>query len=80
MDKSATHLAAFLPSVGAGLIVRERGTPAPKSDELWIRIHVIALTPKYWKRQPWGFATPSFPIISGSGRRALLESTISILQ
>jgi NADPH:quinone reductase-like Zn-dependent oxidoreductase len=74
MAKSTTHLAALLPALGTDLVIQERETPTPKSDEILIRNHVIAVNPVDWKRQAWGFAISNYPVILGSGAfRASLE-------
>ncbi|KAH8811133.1 chaperonin 10-like protein [Xylogone sp. PMI_703] len=66
MSQQSTHLAAELPAIATDLVIRERITPAPGADEILIRNHTIAINPIDWKRQAWGFAIPSYPVILGS--------------
>ncbi len=67
MSQKTVHLAAELPALAADLVLRERRTPSPGHGEILVRNHAIAANPVDWKRQLWGFAITSFPLVLGSG-------------
>ncbi|KAH6685328.1 chaperonin 10-like protein [Plectosphaerella plurivora] len=66
MADQTTHLAAMLPSVGGNLVISKRDTPTPAAGEILIRNRAIAVNPIDWKRQAYGFMTPSFPLVLGA--------------
>ncbi|KAM0332483.1 hypothetical protein ACHAQA_002764 [Verticillium albo-atrum] len=67
MANQTTHLAALLPAIRSNLVVEERLTPtAPGADELLVRSRAIAVNPIDWKRQAWGFMTPTIPAVLGA--------------
>jgi NADPH:quinone reductase-like Zn-dependent oxidoreductase len=62
------NMAAVLHAIGTPLVLEERPTPSPGDGEILVRNRVIAINPIDWKRQAWGFAIPSYPVILGGGK------------
>jgi NADPH:quinone reductase-like Zn-dependent oxidoreductase len=72
MSQQTKNFAAVLHEIASPLAIEEVPTPKPGPTEILIRNHAIAVNPVDWKRQAWGFAIPSYPVILGSGKYRLL--------
>ena len=68
MLEQTKNTAAILSAIATPLVLEQRAIPTPGPSEILIRNHAIALNPIDWKRQAWGFAIPSYPVILGSGK------------
>lgn len=68
------NFAALLTATAVDLVYQEREIPVPGPDEILVRNHAIAVNPIDWKRQVWGYAISSFPVILGSGQCNCVKS------
>jgi NADPH:quinone reductase-like Zn-dependent oxidoreductase len=68
MSQQTKNFAAVLLQIASPIAVEEVPTPKPGPTEILIRDHAIAVNPVDWKRQAWGFSTPFYPVILGSGK------------
>lgn len=68
MSDRTPNLAAVLQAAATDVVIQERKIPTPGPDEVLIRNHAIAINPIDWKRQAWGVAIASYPVVLGSGK------------
>jgi hypothetical protein len=76
MSQQSKNFAAVLHQVASPLVAEELPKPKPGPTEVLIRNHAIAVNPVDWKRQAWGFAISSYPVVMGSGKNSRLHRSI----
>jgi NADPH:quinone reductase-like Zn-dependent oxidoreductase len=79
MSQQHKNVAAVLHAIGTPLVLEERPIPSPGDGEILVRNRVIAVNPVDWKRQAWGFAISSYPVILGGGKFHVLNHGYSSL-
>jgi NADPH:quinone reductase-like Zn-dependent oxidoreductase len=77
MSQHNKNFAAVLHKVATPLVVEEVPIPTPGPTEVLIRNHAIAVNPIDWKRQAWGFAIQSYPVVMGGGKFSRFHLSIA---
>ncbi|KAH8896089.1 GroES-like protein [Thozetella sp. PMI_491] len=74
MYTPTVNRAAVLEALATDVVIKERDVPTPGPGELLIKNHAIAINPVDWKRQAWGYAVSSYPVVLGSDISGVIVS------